>query len=328
MLARTIDRISVAVLLLLVLGGPSLAHTLSGTVYGDGTPMPNATVLLINAATADELGSTITDAQGAYSFSVADGTYDLRVTPPIESEEYTDSLVNGIAVSGANVEQHILLVPIGYSVSGFVRLTDGTPVKGIKVNIMEQDTGTLTDSVTTGDDGFYSASVSPGTYKFRLYGATYDGMSFPDCPRVLNVGNAQNSELYQHTSISDDTVQDFSLPLVYLSGQTTDSNGVPVSQVALQGSNSLYIDGVFYAVGVSLVSDLDGNFRTALPTHSGYEFTAIPPEESGFSRSDIVNHEILDDSFLHIILQIPDADGPIIVAGPYITDITDQTASV
>ncbi|HXX80047.1 MAG TPA: carboxypeptidase-like regulatory domain-containing protein, partial [Thermodesulfovibrionales bacterium] len=60
----------------------SFAYTLSGTIYGGGNPLPNATVTVSDAVTSTQLATTVTNASGVYSFSVSNGTYNLLVTPP------------------------------------------------------------------------------------------------------------------------------------------------------------------------------------------------------------------------------------------------------
>jgi hypothetical protein len=58
-----------------------LAHTLSGTVYGNGSPLADAGIVLTLAADGGSAGETTTNASGVYSLEVADGSYNLLVQP-------------------------------------------------------------------------------------------------------------------------------------------------------------------------------------------------------------------------------------------------------
>ncbi len=79
-----------------------------------GTPLVNATVLLNDAGSDAQLDSTASDASGLYSFTVNNGTYNLT----IQASGYADSVVNGIAVAGADVTQNVVLVtPVSSTVS-------------------------------------------------------------------------------------------------------------------------------------------------------------------------------------------------------------------
>ena len=77
------------------------AWTLSGTIYGGGNPSPGASVSLTDANTLENLGSTTTNVNGTYSFTVSDGTYTLM----INVNGFDESVVTGIIVSGADVVQ-------------------------------------------------------------------------------------------------------------------------------------------------------------------------------------------------------------------------------
>ena len=71
----------------------ALAYTLSGTIYGGSDPLEGATVTLLEAGTLIQLDTTVTGADGFYSFSVDDGTYNLTIS----GAGYEESVVNGIA---------------------------------------------------------------------------------------------------------------------------------------------------------------------------------------------------------------------------------------
>ena len=83
-------------------GVNAVAYTLSGIVYGGGNPLPNATVTLTNATTLIQLDTTTTDADGFYSFTVSDGSYNLNIIPP-DGSGFIESVVNGVLVNGGDL---------------------------------------------------------------------------------------------------------------------------------------------------------------------------------------------------------------------------------
>jgi hypothetical protein len=115
--------------LLLVLSQGAFAHVLSGTVYGNGSPLANAGIVLTLASDGFAAGSTTTNASGCYSLTVDDGTYNLLVQPP----GFNDYRVYGIVVAGANVTQNVALVGGATTLSGVVQQSDGTPMAGVRV---------------------------------------------------------------------------------------------------------------------------------------------------------------------------------------------------
>ena len=79
-----------------------LATTLSGIVYGESDPLPNSTVSILLAGSSNIISTTTSDASGFYTFNVTNNTYDLKVTPPVESL-YTQTTIESIVVNGSDV---------------------------------------------------------------------------------------------------------------------------------------------------------------------------------------------------------------------------------
>lgn len=310
--------------------GDAAAWTISGTVYGNGTPMPDATVNLYFASNGAIAGQATTAANGGFSLSVADGSYNMLVEPPDDLSGYANSPINGIEVAGNDVSQDVLLVTSGNLLSGVVRLPDGTLVQGVRVFLYEQDSSALVGEMTTGSDGVYAFSVIPGSYKYRLFGTTSSGMNFPGSPSFLRIGGAINGA-YQNTVVSGATTQDSTLPLAWLSGQTTDSNGSPVGDVELQTIHSETVNGTSYYIehlSGQTKSNAEGQYSMALLDDFSYQITAIPPIDSGFSSTVVDDMDIVGPSLFGVILQLPDLISPLILSGPYVDEVTDQTALV
>ena len=77
----------------------SFAYTLSGTIFGGSNPLPNATVNLVDTGSSSQVGTTTSDANGDYSFTVNDGNYNLQVLTP-NSNDFGDSNINPISIIG------------------------------------------------------------------------------------------------------------------------------------------------------------------------------------------------------------------------------------
>ena len=85
-MSRVLVRFLVAVCLLALPGEVfGQSHTLSGTVFGGGSPLPNTLVEALSNGTTTVAGSSTTNGSGQYSITLPDATYDLRVTPPAGS---------------------------------------------------------------------------------------------------------------------------------------------------------------------------------------------------------------------------------------------------
>ena len=78
------------------------AYTLSGVVYGGGPPLEGANVSVTITGETDPLASAVTDASGAYSFTVTDNTYVLGVLAPADNG-YGASVINDIVIAGSDV---------------------------------------------------------------------------------------------------------------------------------------------------------------------------------------------------------------------------------
>lgn len=135
----------------------ALRHV-SGTVRStDGTPVAGATVTLTDGS-ATVTATTAPD--GSFDVKApSDGTWMLAVS----ADGYLDG-TNGPFVIGDGQTRvwsglDVRLKPATAKVSGTVTDTDGAPITGVRVDIVDSKGPT---SVLTGSDGAWSASVAPG----------------------------------------------------------------------------------------------------------------------------------------------------------------------
>jgi Subtilase family/Malectin domain/Carboxypeptidase regulatory-like domain/Viral BACON domain len=132
--------------------------TLSGTVTGGGNPIAGATVHAVGPADR----TTMTDANGNYSFVLPIGTYDVTAS----AFGFVSETAPGVEVlEGQTTDQDFDLAQApSHSVSGTVSDTDGNPLANATVEIL----GTPIPPATTDANGDYSfASVPEGTYDVR-----------------------------------------------------------------------------------------------------------------------------------------------------------------
>ena len=150
--------------------------TLSGTLLKAGGAPLNGCVSLYTKD-GDDVDDACAGADGVFSFaSVRPGTYTLKG----RQDGYRDTwlgdvasmskatwftLADGDAVTGKLIT---LQQRPGGTVSGTVKLTDGTPAKGLHLYLMNDDDDS--DGATVGADGSYSLGrLASGTYQVEMY---------------------------------------------------------------------------------------------------------------------------------------------------------------
>ena len=281
----------------------SFAYTLSGTIFGGSNPLPNATVNLVDTGSSSQVGTTTSDANGDYSFSVNDGNYNLQVLAP-NGSGFGDSDVNNITVNGSNVIQNIVIVASAYALSGVVRGPDGSPASNVSVKIRNQITLDFLDTVLTNQSGEYTVPLTVGTYRVEVskYGNASAGIPTPTSFRM--------DPVIKDLVITGDTTQDITLPFVTLSGFTTDSNGVPVSGVQFKlvtgNFNSSYLGfSALWSVATESVvatSDVNGAYSITLLPHDDYSIKLVPPFGSGLATTIIDPLSINADKSQNLVL--------------------------
>lgn len=146
----------------------ALRHV-SGTVRStDGAPVADATVTLSDGSSSV---SGTTGSDGSFDVKApSDGTWMLAVTADGYLDGTDGPFVIGDGQTSAWNGLDVRLKPATAKVSGTVTDTDGAPITGVRVDIVDSKGST---SVLTGSDGAWSASVAPG-------GATVSYPVMPD----------------------------------------------------------------------------------------------------------------------------------------------------
>lgn len=333
---------------LLLLSKGVLAFTLSGTIYGGGTPLAKVSVKAILSSDQSAAGEAVTDGNGRYSISLNNGTYGLVISPPGDSG-FASSSVSDIVIAGANVQQDVVLISGASQYSGVVRGLGGVALAGANVAIYDSQRNTQIASPAPRADGGFSASLAPGDYSVTVSANRNWWIYLPD-------GTWQSGSLPQGapdyiyytfyiTIPAGGLAQDVQIPFVELKGKTTDSNGVAVGNVGLTTYNSAsgyseswqYVGGWTINFGAgNIASDSAGNYSMwLLPAYSSanvygnpYIITVRPPADSGFANTPVGNISVTGDALFTVILPFTDRTAPKVLAGPLATQVNQKQATI
>jgi hypothetical protein len=290
---RKISSVCLALVLLLLscCVNSASAYNFTGTVYAGSNKISGATVTLQNASTLAEFGTVVTDAQGGYQFTnVGNGTYILVVTP-LSLTGFQSFTVNGIVVDGTDLIQNVVATTPGWILSGKIGAPGGVGLRGIQV-WAQSDLAWLRGF--TNADGIYTFAVSSGTYSISLFGDPTSTIPAVPLPQVFSA-----YWIVENLSVTSDTTKDIELPLVTLSGKTTDKSGNPVPnvQISVTEQPMVYKQYVIQADGTT--SDASGDFSLPFFAGTGYKLTFTPAERSGVANTvvsgvDVQTSKVLD----------------------------------
>ena len=140
------------------------SYTLTGIVKDkNGDPVKGATVTLTDAATGEQVGQVVTEADGVYTFTgLAEGVYHITIAYP-DSEDMGGGDVD---VDGGG---HGTVT--GYKVSGTVTDNKNAPLKGAAVILTGQDGREYV--AASGRDGSFTVTAPNGIYSIQSTYGTY-----------------------------------------------------------------------------------------------------------------------------------------------------------
>ncbi len=157
--------------LVIVLGllapAASIAATgaLTGNVSdGSGKGLPS-TIAVDQQNTKTVVNEGTTDASGNFTIAVAEGTYDVVVTP--QSSSYVPRTVYAVNVSGSSTSLNVVLAQVGSgTISGTLVDDLGQPVPYVKISLSSPSEPTTT--ATSASNGAFSMNVANGYYKVEF----------------------------------------------------------------------------------------------------------------------------------------------------------------
>ena len=254
---------------------PTTKYTVSGAVTnGSGAPLANATVAISNGPNSS---ARLSDANGSFSFTVPNGSYQLTAT----LSGYAASSAN-VSVSGQNVTGVSLVLhptpppPVGtYSVTGAVTdSTTGTPLSGATVTA--NSTGAPTATTTT-VNGTYFLDLPNGSYVLT---ATMSG--YVSASESLTVAGAPIAQF------------NLSLAPVVVTPATYAVEGF----VLVYPSGTVLAGAVVYAntsaSSEAIVDAPNGTYSFSL-TNGTYSITAVAPGNQPLTDQVIVNGTAIPD---------------------------------
>jgi preprotein translocase subunit SecD len=131
--------------------------TVSGVVTGPDRPVSNATVQFRSNESGDLERTATTGADGSYEVTLATGDYEVRVNE-VGFELFTDEV--SVGDGGESLDIALAEADTG-TVEGVV--TNGeSPLAGIEVAAVNNQTGTVLASATTGQNGTYALTLETG----------------------------------------------------------------------------------------------------------------------------------------------------------------------
>ena len=243
-------------------------YTIRGHVRdGGGHPLASAYVRLETCGESQQ--GAWTDASGAYTFTLAAGTFDLRANYQNYAASTTRQVTMPPNVAGVDFTVE---APLLYTIRGFVRDQQGNPVDYSGVSATR--CGQPGDSEGAASDGTYALQLAAGTYILRAYPYSSTGLTSQE--RSLTVsGNT--------------TGVDFTLaPASYtIFGYVTDSADNPLSNAYVSAIGPGYASDWTDSCGLyRLTLNTPGTYSVGA-SRLGYTGSTIPTMTLPPSRADV-----------------------------------------
>lgn len=161
------------------------------------------------------------------------------------------------------------------TIGGRVRDSSGQNMSGAKVDLFTENRASFVEATTTGGDGRYSFSVSPGCYVMTFIapdGTSFNGSRYQNRSVCVSAGETSNA--------NDATVVSAGGGAASVGDRVTFSNGSPAPGVKL----NLFTENRAQFLGVT-TTDSNGNYRFDLASAGCYVVTFIAPNNSVFAAS-------------------------------------------
>jgi hypothetical protein len=292
---------------------------LSGTVTGSTGGKPaeavgGAKVEVLDSATHALVAQTTTAGDGAYSVTVATGTYDVRVTPPSGSS-FSPTTVTNEEVNADKTLNFLLLGANNSTLSGTVKEASGSPAAGVRVTVygpLKQGVAVERNVYTPADGTFSTSGLAPGKYEIILSGQGEGRPSF--------------WQMITYKTIAEDSTANLKLPpLVKVDLRVADQNGDPVPSTAIR----LNAPVTSYEMGPGLVLEASNSSSISdattdsagiahllmFPTDASPAGGKATPSGGGYSQAVFAIPALAGDTTLAISLQNSQPPPPPLVSG-------------
>jgi protocatechuate 3,4-dioxygenase beta subunit len=140
------------------------AQYLSGTVYSNGVPFPNAVVVAQDQQDNNPAAGTVTDSAGNYFLPLRPGSYSLiAIMPNFYFDQSMAPSVN--LTNGTSATNNLFLTNGTVTISGNVY--DAATSNKIDAAFLQLESANLFAIAFTDANGNYSAAVTPGFWKIQ-----------------------------------------------------------------------------------------------------------------------------------------------------------------
>lgn len=286
---------------------------ISGVISdSSSSPISNASIDVIDTTTNQIIVSTSSDNSGNYSVLVANGTYNIVVSPP-GSTSYGPAVYNNLVLSSNKIVNFVLVPAGSVSVTGHIYSSTGQALPDQLVRLYPAGSSTPIPS-TTDSNGYYSLQVSPGNFYFTIEPVS-NAVSSYDIPQFYRI-------TIDNFSVTQSQVLDITLPFKKVDVHIQNTSGDPVSGIRVDATTTTGLansalsigGGITNAVGDSRYgytlpgpnTDASGNVTLWLLANSSnksYTIKALPPSGSIYSPFNLTNVVVSGDQAEIVSLQ-------------------------
>ena len=259
----------------------STSFTISGYILdSDGNGINGAHIAFyLPSNLASGIPTVISDSSGYYVVSAPNGTYNLNVWPPFDSN-YIHYDEQGFVVESDLTKN--MTLPIGLKVSGYVSDSSGNPVSNAAVLLDEFGSGWFSNTL-----GYYFVNVPAGTYDLTVkprYGDDHFSRYF-ESNLTINGETTKNITVSDHSTTQSPTPNEPSpepsptqnSTSFTISGYILDSDGHGIADAMIIFSVPQIVPAVY--------SDSSGYYVTYAPAGT-YHVRVWPPFDSNFLSFD------------------------------------------
>jgi hypothetical protein len=224
----------------------AFAQYLSGTVFSNGVPFPNAVVVAQDQQINNPVAGTVTDSAGRYYLPVRPGSYALLAAVP--NFYFDQSLAPSVNLTnGMSATNNLFLTNGTVTISGSIY--DSVTSNKLDGAFLQLQSGNLFAIVFTDANGDYSAAVSPGFWKIQPGKERYARRGYVISQDKLQVDTTTGSVANVNIAVLPGNA------LFY--GRVTDNSNIPLANVELDcGTGNTY--------GCKGYSDLNGYYTAAV----------------------------------------------------------------
>ena len=226
-------------------------QSVSGLVYSNGIPAPNAMVVAQDLQAGNTVGGTVTDASGHYFLTLPPGTYGFI---SIAANCYFDQDAGPMIVltNGMSATNNLFTTNGTVTISGNVY--DSASSNAIPGLLMQLQSGPLFTVVFTDTNGNYSASVTPNFWKIQPTKERLTRRAYVVPQAKFQVDATAGNVTGANVSLTKGNA------LFY--GRITDNSGHPFANIQIDSSgNDLNNNSIASAKGYS---DTNGYFGVAV----------------------------------------------------------------